>query len=56
MHKISWTQSKINEEVLRLMLKDCKIIKNIKIKEVQYLGHNMRGDRYNLLRVIMQGK
>lgn len=54
--KISWTEKISNVEVLQRVNKDCEVIKTIKTRKLQYLGHLMRGEKYSLLRNIMQGK
>ncbi|CAG9830510.1 unnamed protein product [Diabrotica balteata] len=56
MLRIAWTQKKANTKVLREMGKECDIINTIKIRKLQYLGHVMRGQRYELLRLIIKGK
>ena len=38
------------------MQKDCEIINIIQQKKLQYLGHIMRGPKYTLLQLIVQGK
>jgi hypothetical protein len=55
-HRISWTEKVTNIEVLQRMKKECEVIKTVKIRKIQYLGHIMRGEKYVLLRLIMQGK
>lgn len=54
--KISWTHRVSNVEVLRRMNKEKEITLNIKQRKLQYFGHIMRGQKYQLLQVIMQGK
>lgn len=56
MLRISWTEKKTNVEVLREMGKERELITSIKARKLQYLGHMMRGNKYELMRVIMQGK
>ena len=56
MLKIAWTQKKTNTEVLREMGKECEMVNTIKMRKLQYLGHVMRGQRYEMLRLIIQGK
>ena len=36
--------------------KEYEVINTIKARKLQYLGHIMRGQRYEMLRLIMQGK
>jgi hypothetical protein len=54
--RISWTERVTNVEVLRRMNKEKEVIFTIKKRKLQYLGHITRGERYELLRIIMQGK
>lgn len=57
MLRISWKQKKTNHEVLQRMKKETEIMKTVKIRKLQYLGHIMRNpDRYGLLQRILQGK
>lgn len=56
MLRISWTEKRTNVEVLREMGKERELITSIKARKLQYLGHIMRGNKYELMRVIMQGK
>ncbi|CAG9832989.1 unnamed protein product [Diabrotica balteata] len=55
-HGISWTEKVTNIEVLQRTKKECEVIKTVKIRKIQYLGHIMRGEKYVLLRLSMQGK
>lgn len=54
--KISWTERVPNEEVLRKMNKEKEVLLTIKKRKLQYLGHVMRGEKYQLLQLIVQGK
>lgn len=54
--RISWTERVTNVEVLRRMQKEKELILTIKKRKLQYLGHVMRGDKYQLLQLIIQGK
>uniref|UniRef100_A0A8D8UV31 Uncharacterized protein n=1 Tax=Cacopsylla melanoneura TaxID=428564 RepID=A0A8D8UV31_9HEMI len=55
--KISWTQKITNTEVLRRMNTKPELLKIVKCRKLQYLGHIMRNsDRYYLLQQILQGK
>lgn len=56
MWRISWKDKITNVEVLVKMQKECEIINTIKKRKLEYLGHIMRGSKYTLLRLIMQGK
>lgn len=54
--KIPWTQRKTNEQVLNIMNKERELLMSIKQRKLEYLGHVMRGPRYELLRLILNGK
>ncbi|CAG9827859.1 unnamed protein product [Diabrotica balteata] len=54
--KISWMDRKTNEQVLEQLGKQCEVLNSIKIRKLKYLGHIMRGEKYEILRNIMQGK
>lgn len=54
--RISWVERVTNIEVLRRMKKEREIILTIKERKLLYLGHIMRGDKYQLLQLIVQGK
>lgn len=56
MWRIPWTDRITNAEVLNRMRKECEIIDTIKKRKLQYLGHIMRGQKYTLLQLIVQGK
>uniref|UniRef100_A0A8D8VXF9 Uncharacterized protein n=1 Tax=Cacopsylla melanoneura TaxID=428564 RepID=A0A8D8VXF9_9HEMI len=55
--KISWTEKITNIEVLKRMKTRPELLKIVKCRKLQYLGHIMSNlDRYNLLQQIIQGK
>lgn len=54
--RIPWTDRVTNEEVIRGMGKEREIMNIIKARKLEYLGHIMRGEKYHLLQVIIQGK
>lgn len=54
--KISWTQRITNIEVLNRMQKQKELLYTIKKRKIQYIGHIMRGDKYEILRLIIEGK
>lgn len=56
MWRIPWTDKITNTEVLTKMQKEFEIINSIKKRKLQYLGHIMRGPKYALLQLIVQGK
>jgi hypothetical protein len=56
MLRIPWVQRVTNVEVLRRMCKQKELLRIIKERKMQYLGHVLRGERYELLQVILEGK
>lgn len=54
--KISWTDRISNERVLQMVNKEVEVLKTVKKRKLQYFGHIMRSDKYDLLQLIMQGK
>jgi hypothetical protein len=54
--KIQWVQRITNAEVLRRLNKELEIMNSIKRRKLEYLGHITRGEKYELLRIIMQGR
>lgn len=56
MLRVSWTAHKTNIEVMQQMGKHKELLTTIKERKLQYLGHIMRGERYEILRLIMEGK
>lgn len=56
MLRISWVQRITNDEVLQRMQKQKEILNTIKERKMQYLGYVMRGGRYEILRLIIEGK
>lgn len=56
MMRVSWTQKVSNEKILEKMNKSLEILSTIKRRKLQYLGHIMRGEKYELLRVIIEGR
>lgn len=45
-----------NLEVLRRMEKGLQILHKVKKRDLQYLGHIIRGPRYDILQLIIQGE
>lgn len=57
MLKISWVQRISNMEVLnRIGQEEGELTKMIKKRKLEYLGHIMRGNRYSILQLILNGK
>lgn len=54
--RISYVDRITNEECLRRVSKDLELSQEVKVRKLQYLGHVMRGTRYKLLQLIIQGK
>ena len=54
MEKISWTEHKTNEEVLKQVEEKREMINTIRKRQKTWMGHIMRGD--SLLREIMEGQ
>lgn len=56
MLRISWTQKLRNSEVLELANTERTILETIKKRKLGYFGHVIRGEKYEMLRLIIQGK
>ncbi|CAG9834993.1 unnamed protein product [Diabrotica balteata] len=57
MLKIPWTDRVTNEEVLRRMNKNRKVLITIFLRRPHFFGHNMQNEsRYALLQAILQRK
>ncbi|XP_071577336.1 uncharacterized protein [Temnothorax nylanderi] len=56
MLRISWVNKITNEEVFSRMQKQKELMLAIRERKTRYIGHLMRGERYELLRLIIQGK
>nr|CAH7729152.1 unnamed protein product [Callosobruchus chinensis] len=57
MLKVSWTELVRNDDVLRMArLEDRELFEHIKKRKISYLGHIIRGERYEFQRLILQGK
>ncbi|XP_039756529.1 uncharacterized protein LOC120631148 [Pararge aegeria] len=56
MLRISWTQKVSNVRVLQRVARSRELLLIIKKRKVEYLGHVLRHERYQLLRLIMMGK
>lgn len=53
---IPWVDKVTNQEVLRRMDKEQEVMNSIKARKLQFFGHMLRGDKYELLHLILQGK
>lgn len=56
MLRISWVQKITNTEILAPMKKLKELMQIVKERKTRYIGHVMRGERYELLRLIIEGK
>jgi len=54
--KISWTSRVTNSEVLNKLGKQRELLLTMKKRKVAYFGHVIRGQKYELLQLIVQGK
>lgn len=54
--RISWVDRVTNAEVLERMSKSKELLDTVKERKIQYLGHVMRGEKYELLRIVLEGK
>ena len=54
--KISYVDRVTNEEVLLRLSKQTELNTGVKLRKLQYMGHIMKGTRYQMLQVIIQGK
>jgi len=55
MFRIRWTEHVTNVQVLRRTEKSLEILHEGKKRKLQYIGHVMRGQRYEILQLIIQG-
>ena len=56
MLRIPWVEKVTNMEVLGRMCKSVELLLTLKERKTRYIGHVMRGDRYSLLRLIIEGR
>nr|CAH7760001.1 unnamed protein product [Callosobruchus chinensis] len=56
MLKISWTEHVRNDDVLRMAGLEGELFEHIEKRKISYLGHIIRGERYEFQRLILQGK
>jgi len=52
--RIPWTEHVTNVEVLRRTEKGVEILHEVKKRKLQYLGHVMRDQKYEILQLIIQ--
>jgi hypothetical protein len=53
---ISWVDKVTNTKVLRRIGKESEVMKIIKSRKLQYFGCLLRGEKYQVLQLIIQGK
>ena len=56
MLKISWVDHITNEEVLRRINTKIEFLVKLKRQKISYFAHVMRGNKYELLQLIIEGK
>ncbi|XP_077291077.1 uncharacterized protein LOC143914659 [Arctopsyche grandis] len=56
MLKIPWTKKISNEAVLGMMGRGRELVSVIKRRNMEYLGHMIRGPKYEFLRLMTMGK
>lgn len=56
MLRVSYIYHTTNVTILERLGKDKEIVDTIKNRKMDYFGHIMRGDKYRLLQLILQGK
>lgn len=56
MLRIGWTKKVSNVKVLQRVARNRELLPTIKKRKVEYLGHVLRHERYQLLQLIMMGK
>lgn len=54
--RVSWKEHETNMEIFDHMGKNKELILKIKERKLQNLGHIMRGERYEIIRMIIEGK
>lgn len=54
--RVSWTDFVSNAEILRRLNTERHLLHTIKIRKTTYFGHIIRGEKYQLLVLILQGK
>lgn len=54
--RIPWTKRITNAEVLQRMNTNKELLLTLKERKIEYFGHVMRGNKYEILRLIIEGK
>jgi hypothetical protein len=55
MLKIAWKNRVINQRVLERMGKEKELLIRIKARKLEYIGHIINNQRYNIIQLILQG-
>lgn len=56
MLKIPWIDKIRNEEVLERLKKEREVLATVKKRKLEYFGHVMRGEKYEIIKLILQGQ
>lgn len=56
MLKIPWIDKIRNEEVLERLKKEREVLATVKKRKLEYFGHLMRGEKYEIIKLILQGQ
>uniref|UniRef100_A0A8D8LPD3 Craniofacial development protein 2 n=1 Tax=Cacopsylla melanoneura TaxID=428564 RepID=A0A8D8LPD3_9HEMI len=56
MLRISWKDRITNKTVLQRMGKECEVLVTIKKRKLEFFGHVMRNDKYNLVQLVIDGE
>lgn len=56
MIRVSWTGKRRNNDIMKEAGVERTLFTNIKHRKIEYLGHVLRGEKYELQRLIMEGK
>lgn len=57
MVKVSWAEDATNEKVMqRAFLMNEKVLQDMKLRRLSYLGHALSGEKYANLYLILEGK
>lgn len=56
MLRVSWNEKVTNVDILKRMKKKKEVLATVKRRKIAYFGHLNRHDKYDLLKVIIEGK
>ena len=54
MEKVSWTQRKTNEEILKIVGEKRRLVNMVVERKKRWIGHMLRGDR--VMREVLEGR